>query len=222
MLVRDMRNGHFFWMHNVVLDDYGAQLGAYGIAVYAVLCRFANNETQLAFPGIATIASRVACSERQVQRMLKKLEAIGLIGIRSVNTKTGAYAHNEYVLQRVGDGDSQTPNGDRESRDGDCEAHDQDSLTKDMLSDETVLWLKVLAELRPQMTRSTFETWLSNSTLTAIDGDNATIECHNAYAAEWCATRLLSAISRTMNAITGRLLTLTFVGDGETFQQTQF
>jgi hypothetical protein len=39
--VHDARRG-IFWMYDDILDVYGAELGVYGIAVYALLCRRAN------------------------------------------------------------------------------------------------------------------------------------------------------------------------------------
>ncbi len=38
IIVRDHRGGNWFWMHNAIITEYGPQLGAYGIAIYAALC----------------------------------------------------------------------------------------------------------------------------------------------------------------------------------------
>jgi hypothetical protein len=47
--------------------------------VFTTLCWFANNETNIAFPSVETIAERSCIKPRQTQKILRSLEKIGLI-----------------------------------------------------------------------------------------------------------------------------------------------
>ncbi len=69
--VRSMRSGEWFWVHHQVLDRYGTQLGPYGIAVYAALCRFASQQ-QMAFPSQKLIAEKIGASRSKVSRELNR------------------------------------------------------------------------------------------------------------------------------------------------------
>jgi hypothetical protein len=44
--VEDRRKRGYFTIDNILLDEYGERLGPYGIAVYAALARFANQEQE--------------------------------------------------------------------------------------------------------------------------------------------------------------------------------
>ena len=44
--VRDQRQPGWFFVDNELVDKYGARLGAYGLAIYAVLSRHCKNSTQ--------------------------------------------------------------------------------------------------------------------------------------------------------------------------------
>jgi hypothetical protein len=78
--VRSMRKGEWYWVHHLVLDRYGRQLGPYGIAVYTALCRFASQE-QMAFPSQKLIGERIGASRSKVAREMKKLQRLGLIWV---------------------------------------------------------------------------------------------------------------------------------------------
>lgn len=108
MQVRDMRSTHWFWMDNAILDIYGPQLGAYGIAVYTALCRMANaNGT--CWPSLNTLASTIGISRSTVIRSLEKLESLGLISISHRNGSDGSQDTNIYTILAVGGSVSQKP-----------------------------------------------------------------------------------------------------------------
>ena len=77
--IRDMRNGEYAYIHKIVLDDYGKQLGATGIAIYTALAYFANYATQGLFPSQKQIAEKARCSRMQVSRIVKEMEELGLV-----------------------------------------------------------------------------------------------------------------------------------------------
>lgn len=37
---------NWLWLHNEIIDPYGAQIGTYGVAVYVVLCRCVGKDQQ--------------------------------------------------------------------------------------------------------------------------------------------------------------------------------
>ena len=109
--VRSRRTQEWFFVQNTIIDDYGEQLGPYGIAIYATLCRFANNERQDCFPNHATLAHRIGTSKRQVVRKLRQLLALKLISWDRQQMPTGGNTSNLYVLldpPPIGDSDSQS------------------------------------------------------------------------------------------------------------------
>lgn len=73
------------------------------IAVYAVLCMYADNVTKETHPSVATIAKKARSSERVVHRSLKALEAAGYIEIVNRVDKNGFKTSNQYVLLDVED-----------------------------------------------------------------------------------------------------------------------
>ena len=99
-----------------MIDDHGATLGAYGIAVYAVLCRFANNDTQEAYPSLATIARLIGCSKPTVIKSLKTLETEALISIEKVKSQHGDHDHNRCWLLALGGGKGALPGQDSSNK----------------------------------------------------------------------------------------------------------
>jgi hypothetical protein len=80
----------FFKIPNSVIDE--AALGAYEIAVFAVLARHRNTITGECFPGIAKIAKVAGISRPRVTKSIKLLEAKGLVEIR-VDSETHSQKH---------------------------------------------------------------------------------------------------------------------------------
>lgn len=72
------------------------------------------------------------------------------------------------------------------------------------------LWQTVLAELRLQMTRATFETCLSDAVLVACRENEYTVALPSQAAKEWVENRLYANIARTMKAVAGREARLRF------------
>jgi hypothetical protein len=60
------------------------------------------------------------------------------------------------------------------------------------------VWEKVQEELALQMTRATFDTWLSGALLLCVDGGRATIGVRHAHAVDWLKNRLDGVIQRTL------------------------
>jgi biotin operon repressor len=78
--VRDRRGGHWAWFHHSVIDDYGAVIGPYGIAVYICLCRHVDRE-ESTFVGQRTIATEIGSGRTSVNQAVAKLRELGLIDV---------------------------------------------------------------------------------------------------------------------------------------------
>ena len=91
----DERRTNWLWIDNEVVDQFGPQIGAYGLAVYAVLARFADNRTRVAFPAMPTIAALLNVSKNTILTAIKSLECtepplltVTVGGGRNANTYT--------------------------------------------------------------------------------------------------------------------------------------
>jgi hypothetical protein len=76
--------------------------------------------------------------------------------------------------------------------------------------DARTVWANVLEELRLQMTRSTFDTWLRGSQVGHVEGGALTVWVRDEYAAEWLRTRLYVPIERTVAGIAGQPVAVQF------------
>ena len=80
-----------------------------------------------------------------------------------------------------------------------------------VVSEYEALWVRVLEELRLQMTRATFDTWLRGTRLVAQEGDAWTIAVKNGFALDWLSNRLAATVERAASRITEREVTVRFV-----------
>lgn len=95
--VRDVRRSNWFWIDRVVIDRHGESIGAYGIAVYAVLVSYANENTGVCFPSLQLISNKTKMSVRSVRTTLRKLEEVGLIHT-DIRVDTKGQHSNLYTL----------------------------------------------------------------------------------------------------------------------------
>ncbi len=96
--IQDTRKRGWFWAHNVVIDDYLPRIGETAFAVYMVLCRAANNDTDRALISLPKIAVRIGKSARTVMRAIDALEAAGMIKVISNRRADGLNETNVYEL----------------------------------------------------------------------------------------------------------------------------
>ncbi|HLF01073.1 MAG TPA: chromosomal replication initiator protein DnaA [Anaerolineales bacterium] len=73
------------------------------------------------------------------------------------------------------------------------------------------VWQAALGELQLQLTKSTFDTWLRDTTLLSYEDGVFVVGVENAYAKDWLENRLLSTIKRTLTGIAGRATEVRFV-----------
>lgn len=72
------------------------------------------------------------------------------------------------------------------------------------------IWDRALVEIEQTMTRATFDRWLRGSVLIEHANGHMIVGVQDMYAAEWCATRLYPTIHRTVNAMEGQPVEITF------------
>ena len=80
------------------------------------------------------------------------------------------------------------------------------------------LWKRALEELRHQMTRATFDTWLCNSRLVSADDSACVIAVNSGYARDWLEARLKPVVARTLAAVLGHEVEVQFVVTEEALQ----
>jgi DNA-binding MarR family transcriptional regulator len=93
-----LKRAHFFSIDNDIIDVHAKTIGAIGIAVYAVLARYANRRTGECWPAIARIQRTLKLGRSSVKRYLKRLETAGLITVEERWTEEGDRTSNLYTL----------------------------------------------------------------------------------------------------------------------------
>jgi hypothetical protein len=79
-IVRSGRRANFYIVENLLIDHYLRIVGATAFAVYCCLVRHADDH-RATFVGTAKLADESNLSQRQVRRILKRLEDYGLLRI---------------------------------------------------------------------------------------------------------------------------------------------
>ncbi len=72
-------------------------------------------------------------------------------------------------------------------------------------------WQVALDQLRTQMTRATFNTWIKNARLVKYQDNTYTIGVKNNYAKDWLENRLLGTIKQTLSTTAGNSVHVDFV-----------
>jgi hypothetical protein len=96
--IRTRRPGQWCWLDTAIVATYGPRIGAYGVAVYAVLAQHANGRTQDCWPSIGLIARQLKLGRSTVKKTLHKLEAAGLIATHARRDPAGDPTSNQYTL----------------------------------------------------------------------------------------------------------------------------
>jgi predicted transcriptional regulator len=91
--------GHYVQIANEVFEQYGAEIGCGGIAVYGVLLKYADASTGEAYPSLDTIAAMLGITKPTAFKYVEKLEAAGLIEILNRKSKKGTQESNLYRVK---------------------------------------------------------------------------------------------------------------------------
>jgi DNA replication protein DnaD len=92
--VRDLRNGDWYWINKVLLEEYGEKIKPIGIAIYNCLAAHANQEG-FCFPSHKHIANKIGASISSVQRGIRQLIKLNLV------RKGRQRYHNLYYLLKL-------------------------------------------------------------------------------------------------------------------------
>ncbi len=92
--VRDLRDNDWIWTSTSVL--FHPEMTGNNYKVYCGLASYAGNQSQKAFPSIATLAKRLHMGRSTVMRGIIALESIGAISTERVKGE-----HNIYFLLKV-------------------------------------------------------------------------------------------------------------------------
>lgn len=90
-VVRDTKDGNWFFVDNAILQRFGRELGPHGIAVYCALALHADRITQTTWPSQQTIADETGMSRMQVFREIRKLERLGLVRVAKRGRRSCTY-----------------------------------------------------------------------------------------------------------------------------------
>ena len=93
-----LKRAHFFSIDNDIIDVHAKTIGAIGIAIYAVLARYANCRTGECWPAIARIQRTLKLGRSTVKRYLHRLESAGLITVEERWSDDGDRTSNLYTL----------------------------------------------------------------------------------------------------------------------------
>lgn len=99
--VIDFRKRRFVQVTREVVHNTDKLTKPVEIAVYAVLCMYADNDDKTSHPSVATIAEKSRSSERVVHRALSVLKDAGYIDIVNRTDWKGFKTSNQYVLLDV-------------------------------------------------------------------------------------------------------------------------
>lgn len=100
--VRDRRRVGYCQIDNEIIDEYGLKIGAYGVAVYNVLCRHARNDkTQQVRLSTRDIAETLAISHDRVRKSLADLVNSGLVRQDAPPERHGPGAISTFTLLNV-------------------------------------------------------------------------------------------------------------------------
>lgn len=89
---------HTFRVDNCIIDTYATEMGAIGVAIYAVLQRYADRRTGQCWPSVATIARLLDLSKNCVKKYLHRLVRLGLLTSAPRYTAEGDLTSNLYTL----------------------------------------------------------------------------------------------------------------------------
>ncbi len=132
--VRDRRTRGWSWFDNEVVQQYGAALGPYGIAVYIALLTFADSKDQTCFPSHQQIAEMTRMSRRHVIRSVQALKELRLIRVTTRGEGPGQ-ASNLYTILTPGGSDYQSQGVVTTSHRGsDYQSHELDSFNQTQLN----------------------------------------------------------------------------------------
>ena len=81
-IIRDLRNGDWYWIHREVYKNYVEKIGVIGLALYNAYASYSNGEG-IAYPSYQTLSKELKISEPTIAKYNKILEENKLIRVDS-------------------------------------------------------------------------------------------------------------------------------------------
>lgn len=76
---RSIKDKGWFWIDNDAFEIVSSVFGARGIAIYACLCRYADNDDQECFPSISRLVKMCRIKRNNVIEILRKMEELKIV-----------------------------------------------------------------------------------------------------------------------------------------------
>jgi len=77
--IRSLNENGWYWSNKRIISEYARRIRPSGLAVYDILCYFANSKSQTCYPTKKAIADLLGISRKTVCRKIKLLTEIGLV-----------------------------------------------------------------------------------------------------------------------------------------------
>lgn len=103
-IIRDERRRNFYVIDNDIIDKYGEKIGVYGIAMYSLIARYANQNGESAFPSYRTITRKLCISRPKAIETINLLVSLNLITKEKRYDSAGDSTSNLYALVDLGSG----------------------------------------------------------------------------------------------------------------------
>ncbi len=88
----------FTIIDNRIITDFCPQIGIAGLALYAVLSKYADNVTRQCYPSIRTLSRQLGISQPTVLKAMQLLEVAGLVEVVRARSSRGQRHVNVYTL----------------------------------------------------------------------------------------------------------------------------
>lgn len=216
--VRDNRGGNWFWLHNVIIDRYGLELGPFGIAVYCCLARHVGQEQQT-WVAYRAIGALTGISRTQIIREMTKLRDLGLITIEERSTDHGK-ASNLYTLLPLPDYPSTTQVPASTSQDsarsslgptpyqeGTSPSQGGTGINKTQLTKQIeqeggfplrTIWQSAANKLASEMTANNYAAWIAPLSLVELSNNHAVIAAPSGVA-DYVRQRLADTVADALH-----------------------
>jgi helix-turn-helix protein len=99
--VKDKRENNFFILDDELIEEYGKDIGPLGVAIYAVLVKFANRSDNSCYPSYKTIADRLGISKSTAVKGVQLLIDKGLISYQRREDDEQGHVSNLYFILKI-------------------------------------------------------------------------------------------------------------------------
>jgi len=206
--VRDNRGGNWFWLHNAIIDEYGAELSYAGIAVYVAICRHAGQD-QSVWASQRALAQEIGGSRAQVQRELAKLQQLGLLTITEQINEHGQTSNTYYLLSPPECGatphHTEAPGASHRGGvappRGTMAHHTEAPIINKTLVNKTheqERWTKAVRILSDTMTPQSYTRWIAPLELAELVNNHALLTAPDATVADYVTKRLRARLAEAL------------------------